>query len=137
MEIRKAEEKDITTLNRLDVHVTETKLDELVLLEQVYVVTEGEKIVGWLRYNFFWDEIPFMNMLFFDEAYRGKGYGTRLVCRWEEDMKMKGYKEVMTSTVAEETAQHFYYSLGYHSIGGFTLSGTEYELILCKQFRKS
>jgi hypothetical protein len=36
---------------------------------------EHENIIGWLRYNLFLDNVPFMNTLFILEAYRNKGIG--------------------------------------------------------------
>lgn len=36
---------------------------------------QDNKIIGWLRYSYFWDNIPFMNMLYINENYRNKGIG--------------------------------------------------------------
>ena len=56
---------------------------------------------------------------------------------WENEMRGRGYDLVMTSTQADETAQHFYRKLGYQDIGGFVLPfpGHEQptELILAKE----
>jgi len=38
---------------------------------------------------------------------------------WEEKMKLLGYKYVMTSTQADETAFAFYERLGYEKTGAF------------------
>ena len=65
------------------------------------------KFVGWLRFNLFWDNTPFMNMLYFIDDERGKGYGTQLVSFWEQEMKKKGYEFVLTSTQSNEQAQFF------------------------------
>ena len=42
------------------------------------VAAEGRNL-GWLRWNLFWDEIPFMNMLYVLEHSRGVGLGRALV----------------------------------------------------------
>ena len=36
---------------------------------------------------------------------------------WENEMRSSGYPLVMTSTMVEETAQHFYRKLGYKDCG--------------------
>ena len=51
----------------------------------------GESFIGWLRFNLFWDNIPFMNMLYFLEDYREKGYGSQLASFWEQEMKKSKY----------------------------------------------
>lgn len=38
---------------------------------------------------------------------------------WENEMKQQGYETLMTSTRADEYAQHFYFKLGYEVVGGF------------------
>ena len=89
--------------------------------------------VGWLRWNLFWDEIPFMNMLYFLEEYRGKGYGTQMVKFWESEMVKLGYDKVMTSSQANEFAQHFYRKLGYQDAGSFFPFCNDLEIIFTKE----
>jgi len=88
--------------------------------------------IGWLRYSLFWDEIPFMNMLYFIEEHRRKGYGRLLVKYWESMLLDKGFKKFLTSTLATEEAQHFYRKLGYTDIGGFILPLEPLEVLLMK-----
>ena len=42
-------------------------------------------------------------------------------------MKEKGYGMVLTSTQADEEAQHFYRKLGYKDCGGFVPTAPGYE----------
>lgn len=37
---------------------------------------------------------------------------------WEKDMRQQGYGMLLTSTQADENAQHFYRKLGYKDCGG-------------------
>ncbi len=100
--------------------------------EVLVVRMEGQQ-AGWLRFGYFWDSIPFMYLLHLLEQYRGHGIGTRLVRFWEQEMQRLGYRQVLTSTQANEAAQHFYRKLGYVDIGQFHLPDDESdELILHK-----
>jgi len=65
------------------------------------------------RSGCFWDEIPFMNLLWVQEEWRGRGFGARLVAFWEDELRKAGYAEVMTSTLSSERAQRLYRRLGY------------------------
>jgi predicted N-acetyltransferase YhbS len=76
-----------------------------------------------LRWGKFWDEIPFMNMLFVDSQERRRGAGRRLVQHWETTMRLAGHTQVLTSTLADEPAQHFYRRLGFTDGGGLLLPG--------------
>lgn len=48
-------------------------------------------------------------------------------------MSAAGYGKVMTSTLENEDAQHFYRRLGYETLGKFLPFDTEYELIMGKE----
>lgn len=132
MTIRRALPTDTPLLSAYDHHISKQELEISIKLHRVYIAEDNGTLIGWLRYNMFWDNTPFMNMLYFLEEYRGKGYGKRLVEFWESEMSQAGYKTVMTSTASDEYAQHFYVKLGYKSIGGFTLHDDPFELIFFK-----
>ena len=132
MEIRLATIKDIDLLCENDKHISKEELENLIRLNRLYICFKGQLFIGWLRYNLFWDNTPFMNILYIQEESRGKGYGKQLVEYWEEKMNLLGYKTVMTSTASDEYAQHFYNKHGYLTIGGFMPKGEPYEIILTK-----
>lgn len=132
LEIRTARADDLEPLSRCDRHVTREELERCVQQGRVYVAEQDGLLAGWLRYGLFWDSIPFLNMLYLPEERRRQGIGTRMVQHWEDQMRRHGYAAVMTSTQSNESAQHFYYRLGYTAIGGFFPPGEGYELILSK-----
>lgn len=76
-------------------------------------------IVGVLRYNLFWQSIPFLDLIYIDEAYRGQGWGSKMMADWEGRMQHMGYPYVMLSTQEDETACIFYEKIGYRRIGAF------------------
>lgn len=133
LKIRVASAKDCADLLCCDKHIVESVLIELVKEGNVIVAEVNGKFAGWLRYNLFWDSIPFMNMLYVAEDYRGKGIASELVDKWEKLVKMRGFNKVMTSTQACESSQHLYRKLGYKDLGGFMPFDEEYEIILGKK----
>lgn len=133
MGIRNAQWDDIPALARLDRHISRQELENSVRLVRVYIAEEQGEFAGWLRYNLFWDNTPFMNLLYVLDGHRGEGFGRALVEHWEVQMKQAGYKTVMASTQSNEYAQHFYERLGYAAVGGFLPPGEGYELILSKK----
>ena len=133
MIIRYAEKMDFTWLKENYVHIFEEILDTKIKLKEIYIVEENNEKIGWLRFSLFWDNIPFMNMIYFVNEYRGKGYGRKLIEYWEKEMNQKGHKNVLTSTLSNEEAQHFYRKLGYNEIGGFKLLEEPFEIIFHKK----
>ena len=124
---------DLEPLLSNDHHISRKELLQLIFLSRVTVLEIDGEFAGWLRWNLFWDNTPFLNMLYLLEPYRGQGYGRRMMVHWESSMVKQGYDQVMTSTASNEYAQHFYAKLGYTAIGGFTPFGDAYELIFAKK----
>ena len=91
-----------------------------------------DRPVGFLRYGYFWDVIPFMNLLGVEEGSRGKGYGTRLVSFWEKEMRKLGHGSVMTSSLSNERAQHLYRRLGYVDVGSLLMPDEPLEIVFLK-----
>jgi len=136
MIIRYAEITDYSWLREHDKHISEEILITKIESKEIYVVEENRELIGWLRYNLFWDNVPFMNLIYFLEKYRRKGMGKKLVNYWENEMKKKGYKNVLTSTQSNEEAQHFFKKIGYAEIGGFNYLDRASEIIFCKKIKK-
>lgn len=133
MDIRFAKSNDKDMLTQYDKHVSEEEMEKIIQQDRIFIAEEGGRFVGWLRYNLFWDNTPFLNMLYILEGYRGRGLGRQIVMCWENEMKRKGYRTLMASTQADEYAQHFYFRLGYEAVGGFRLDNEPYEIIFSKK----
>ena len=127
MIIRFVSQEDKSFWFSLDKHLLEAEFDKKVRDKQGYMLFVDDKPVGLLRYNLFWDNIPFCTLLFIESRYQRQGFGRSLTERWEKDMKTKGYGMVLTSTQVDEDAQHFYRKLGYRDCGGFTVDVPGYE----------
>lgn len=131
--IRYANLEDLELLKEYDKHISQEELINSINLKRILVMYESDKFVGWLRYNLFWDNIPFVNMLYFLDGERNKGYGSQIVGFWEDEMKKKGYNCVMTSTLSNEQAQFFYRKLGYVDRGSLLLPKEPLEVIFYKE----
>lgn len=133
MNIRIATQKDIENLALYDKHISKEELMISIGLSRVYIIEENSEFIGWLRYNLFWDNTPFLNLIYILENYRYKGYGKKLLSFWEHEMRKLNYNCVMTSTASNETAQYFYKKLDYNNIGGFNYLDDPYEIVFLKR----
>ncbi|MCC3373812.1 GNAT family N-acetyltransferase [Cohnella sp. REN36] len=133
MKIEPARESDYAYLLERDRHLLEPLIRPKIRANEIYMLRDGDGTnIGWLRYGYFWDNTPFMNMIWIDEAYRKQGAGKRAALFWESKMKKQGHKLLMTSTLANEEAQHFYRKLGYKDAGCLLLENEPLEILLTK-----
>ncbi len=130
--IRYADERDLDILKKHDKHIEASELLKSINAKRVLIMLDNDEFIGWLRFNLFWDSIPFMNMLYFLEDYRGKGYGKQLVDFWEKEMLSSQHKFVMTSTQSDEKAQFFYRKNGYVDCGSLLFPNEPLEIIFIK-----
>lgn len=87
---------------------------------------ENERPVGFLRFSLFWGRIPYMDMIRVEEGHQRKGVGTRLLRFREEEMKAKGAKVLMTSSVLHETGpQEWHRHNGFEECGKLTFGRQE------------
>ena len=131
--LRYANQNDIEIISKYDKHISKEELKNIIELQRVIVMFEDSNFIGWLRYNLFWDNIPFMNMLYLLDNERVKGKGSKLVAFWENEMKNKKYDFVLTSAQSNEEAQFFYRKLGYIDGGALLLPNEPLEIILYKK----
>jgi len=135
LEIRPAHDTDFEFLAAVDAHITAAMLRRKIAAGEILVAVTGDERIGLLRWGWFWDNTPFMNLLFVAESWRGRGVATQLIALWEADMRATGAGFVLTSTLADESAQHLYRKRGYRDIGGFALPDEEPALCLFKSLR--
>ena len=127
MELKYMEVNDEAFVMSIDAHVNEEQFANRVLTKSGYVIWDGDEPVGLMHHAILWDNLPFLNLIYIKEEYRGRGYGTAAMRLWEEDMQNRGYKMVLISTQVDEDAQHWYRKLGYVDCGGLLMNGTPFE----------
>ena len=132
MEIRYAKPSDLEMIAEYDDDVSEEVLKDAIAMKRIILLFIDGDYEGWLRFNLFWDNIPFMNLLYLSEDQRGKGYGTKMVEFWEREMAEQGFGFVLTSTQSDEEAQFFYRKLGYTDRGALVLPDEPLEIIFYK-----
>ncbi len=125
--IRYAASADKAFWNTLDKNLDEKELTLKIRDKRAYVICDGVKPVGLMRYNLMYDTIPFLTFIYIEEPFQKKGFGGRAMCFWQDEMRGRGHKMVMTSTQVDEQAQHFYRKLGYVDKGGLFLDNTPFE----------
>ena len=127
-----AKQIDYEYLKEQERYIVNEMLERKIKHNEIIIAKNRGQIIGWLRFGFFWDSIPYMNLLHVLDSYRGQDIGTALVTFWENEMRSKGHKMVLTSTMAVESSQQFYRKCGYVDVGGFLLEKEGLELMLKK-----
>ena len=136
IQIRYVTEDDSLYWFTLDRHMAESEFLLKVRDRRGYIINDSDTPVGIMRYHLFWDNTPFLTLIYLEETHRKKGFGRQAMQFWESEMAALGYGMVMTSTQSDEQAQHFYRKLGYKDSGCLILDNAPYkqplELLMVK-----
>lgn len=133
--IRRVQSSDKEFWFSLDKHLSADEFNNKVLNGQGYVLLLNDHPIGLLRYNLFWDNTPFCNLLFIAQEYQQKGYGKALMTVWENEMQSLGYDWILLSTREDESSQHFYRKLGYENCGELSVPNQPKELFFSKTLK--
>lgn len=82
----------------IDNYVNDNGYANRVFTNSGYVIWEGTQRIGIMMHCVLWDNLPFLNFIFINEEYRGKGYAKQAILDWENEMKNQGYKMTLIST---------------------------------------
>ena len=134
MTIRTAVPADLDGIRNYDRHIPVSRLDDCIRRAQVDVLEDDGMIRGVLRWNLFWQSLPFLDLIYLDDALRGQGWGTKMMSRWESNMAALGFGHVLLSTQSDETSKFFYEKLGYRLCGSFLPPDQDVEELM---YRKS
>ena len=130
--IRYVTDEDKAFWFTLDSHMSESEFELKIRDKRGYIISDCGKPVGLMRYNLFWDIVPFLNLIEIEDSHQGKGFGKQAMTHWENEMHGKGHKLVMTSTQSDEQAQFFYRKLGYADCGCLMLGKEPLEILFVK-----
>ena len=114
-------------------YLTREQLSKAISDNRVYVAKTDDIVLGYARYGLFWDSIPFLNMLYVPDSYSLMGVGSSLLKYWEDDMREKGHKLVLTSTMTNEKGQNFFRKHDYMDVGCIYFEDEGLELVLRKR----
>lgn len=82
----------------------------------VYVVVDGDSIVGYARLEYIWLTVPYIGLITLDDEYQRKGTGSALIDRIAKDLSKQGHRALFTSTEDEGTPE-FYQKCGFSQCG--------------------
>ncbi len=118
MDIRYGQESDFGWLQEHDKDVNPEWINRCLHLGEYIIAVDGQDRKGLLRFSMFWGTIPYMDLIWVLKAYRQHGIGSGLFHFWEREMKKRGAKTLMTSSMMNEPEPQV-----WHERNGFTKCG--------------
>ena len=127
---RPAINTDFDFLRGLSERPPEDILEAQIRDGRLRIIESHGSPIGFLKFCVLWETLPFIELLFVIESQRGCGNGRKAVRAWESEMARLGFDLVLTSTQADESAQHFWRKLGYLDCGALAVRNKPSEIFM-------
>lgn len=84
MNIVFASDSEYEYIKERDHHILENLIIPKIRQNEIFIIKNDDHgIIGWMRHSYFWDNTPFMNMIWIDGPFRNNGIGKKAVLFWE------------------------------------------------------
>lgn len=121
MDVRYGRKSDFEWLRKNDDQVSSEWIGRCLDHAEYVLSLEGPQRIGFLRFSLFWGIVPYMDLIWVMENHRRQGVGTALFDFWEQGMKKRGARVLMTSAMSDELEpQTWHKRNGFRECGQLT-----------------
>lgn len=116
--IQEATVGDIPELGPLDRWPSEAAWRERIGAGGVLVARHAGRIVALLRHCVLWTTVPFVELIWVDPAFRGRGLSRRLLAALTDRLRQRGFVALLSSSQEDEPeAQAWHRHVGFSDNG--------------------
>ena len=110
--------KDRNFILSHDEYITKKTMLEKIKRKEYIMAKVNDKLVGFLRFGYFWSAIPTIEMIRIEKNFRRKGIGRKMVEFLEKIAKRQGNKFILSSSTGnEKEPQNWHKKIGFKYIG--------------------
>lgn len=105
--VRFADQGDFKLVRELDPHskyIDPLKIKNKLRDGEIILAFDSNKPIGIVKFSYLWATRPYMDLIWVDESYRGKGVGSQLLTFLEKYLTEQQYTYLYTSSEENETA---------------------------------
>ena len=117
--VRTATESDLDVVSQ-DGHLSESVVKRKVSDGDTVLALRNGEPVGYLRLEWLWSKIPYIEMIWVLEPHRSTGVGRALLAHVEDELARRGHAVLYSSSQADESApQAWHRKVGFEECGWF------------------
>lgn len=103
---------------RNDHSISKKTMKRKIRLKEYLVANINKKPIGFLRFGYFWSEIPIVEMIIVEEKLRKKGIGRTLIKSLEKIAKKNNQKVIISSSTGnEKNPKKWHEHMGFKKVG--------------------
>ena len=119
--VKFASSQDFDVVRHFDPHsiyIDPEKLKYKLMQKEVLIAQFKDKIVGIIKFSYFWSTRPYLDLIYVEERIRKQGIGTKLLQFLEIYLVKAGYNYLYTSAQGNEPdSQNWHKRQGFRECG--------------------
>lgn len=119
--IRFANPSDFKTIRLFDPHsqyIDKEKIRNKIKQREIIIAQDKDKIVGIIKFSYFWQTRPYLDLIFIDPKCRKTGLSKKLLDFLIKHLVKNGYSYLFSSSEKQEpTAQAWHKHMGFKEMG--------------------
>ena len=101
-----------------DNHATESVIRHKIVNDEIIVAEQDGQLIGYIRLEYLWSNIPYIGMVFVLEDYRSEGVGRSLIGFLTDYLSGRGHDFLLSSSqVDEPEPQAWHRAVGFRECG--------------------
>lgn len=116
--VRYATIDELAWLKKENHYLPNGMVKQKIDVREYIVAMDGERLIGYLRFSYFWAFIPYIDIIFVEASYRRQGIGKRMLAQLEQRTRDEGQPIIMSSSQADESpSQAWHRHVGFRDAG--------------------
>lgn len=118
VEIKYATKDDLDVCHVFDKYNTNEVLLEKIQRDMVILAWLDKSCAGYLRWDWFWNRLPYLSLIQVNAQERNKGVGFKLINNWQQTLKEQNFDFILSSSQKNEpSAINWHLRQGFQQIG--------------------
>lgn len=118
IEIVFACELDTEDCLMFDQFMNKDRISEWLEKKKIIIAKENDITIGYLRFMYFWQNLPYVCLIKVSENRRNQGIGKAMLHYLEDFLIQKGFHKLLSSTDADGTdSQYWHRKVGFEEAG--------------------
>ncbi|MFZ5354883.1 MAG: GNAT family N-acetyltransferase [Bacillota bacterium] len=100
--VRFAEMKDLEACVEFDHSKREDIIESKINLHEIIVAERCGQIIGYIKLEYIWTELPYLSLILLKPEHRGKGIGTLMLNYLVDFLQINGFELLLSSSQVDE-----------------------------------
>jgi L-amino acid N-acyltransferase YncA len=119
--VRFAKQDDFAWCAIQDAQIDRERIRLKIDNNEIIVAETSGHLVGYLRFQYIWEKLPYIGLIYVDPEHRYGGVGHSMLKYLEDYLRLRSYRVLLSSSMVDEPEpQEWHRKMGFQECGFLT-----------------